>query len=209
MGFLETAVVVYLRELYYPNGFNFPLTPMSPAVGLIEILREAATVIMLLGVGILAGRTFNQRLAFFVAAFAIWDLFYYVFLKVLLNWPASWLTWDILFLIPVPWIGPVLAPCLVCVVMLIFSGTIYVRDLQNPSVRFSWKEWLWVLTGCLVVVISWTIDFLQYQSSIGVNTLEALSNYIPEHYNWWLFMLGEILMCTGIALFWRRSRTHK
>jgi hypothetical protein len=25
MGYLESAVVVYLRKLYYPDGFKFPL----------------------------------------------------------------------------------------------------------------------------------------------------------------------------------------
>jgi hypothetical protein len=61
MGFLETAVVVYLRELYYPAGFAFPLAPIETSVAVTELLREAATLLMLLGVGVLAGRTAVQR----------------------------------------------------------------------------------------------------------------------------------------------------
>src|SRR4051812_14084868 len=79
MGFLETAVVVYMRKLYYPGGFKFPLVPISPDIAATEFWREAATIIMLIGVGILAGKNAPQRLVFFLYAFAIWDLFYYVF----------------------------------------------------------------------------------------------------------------------------------
>jgi hypothetical protein len=100
MGFLETSVVVYLREILYPNGFDFPLSMFPKHLALTEILREAATVIMLVAVGIFTGRTRTEKFGFFIFTFAVWDIFYYVFLKALLNWPESLLTWDILFLIP-------------------------------------------------------------------------------------------------------------
>lgn len=207
MGFLETSVVVYLRELYYSNGFAFPLTAMNPRVGVIEVLREAATVVMLLGAGAMAGRNFNQRLAFFVAAFAVWDLCYYLFLKILLDWPASWLTWDILFLIPVPWIGPVLSPCLVCITMLLFSGAIYLRDLENPALRLKLTEWALIIAGSGAVVLSWTEEFLRYQSNHpGVNAVDALSAFVPQHFAWWLFAAGELLMLAAIASFWVRTK---
>jgi len=102
MGFLEAAVVVYLRLHYYPNGFEFPLVPLEERIATVEILREAATLVMLIGVGVLAGKNLQQRVAFFLLAFAIWDLVYYVGLKLVLDWPSSWLAWDILFLIPAP-----------------------------------------------------------------------------------------------------------
>ena len=86
MGFLEAAVVIYLRLLYYPSGFQFPLVPLDERASVVEVLREAATVVMLVGFGAMAGKNFQQRLAFFLLAFAIWDLFYYVFLKAVLNW---------------------------------------------------------------------------------------------------------------------------
>ena len=83
MGLLEGAVVVYLRELYYPEGFGFPLKLMSNQVALTELFREAATLIMLMSIGALAGRTRIERFAFFIYSFAVWDIFYYVFLKLL------------------------------------------------------------------------------------------------------------------------------
>ncbi|CAN5476760.1 hypothetical protein BH10BAC1_BH10BAC1_14060 [soil metagenome] len=113
MGFLETSIVVYLRKLYYPAGFEFPLVPVPIDIATTEFWREVATIIMLIGAGVMAGKNATQRFVFFLYSFAIWDIFYYVFLKLLRNWPESLFTWDILFLIPVPCVGPVIAPCIV------------------------------------------------------------------------------------------------
>ena len=79
MGYLETAIVVYIRKLYYPEGFTFPLVPISHDIAVTEFWREAATIIMLAGIGILSGKNASQRFVFFLYAFAIWDIFYYVF----------------------------------------------------------------------------------------------------------------------------------
>ena len=101
MGFFEAAVVVYLRQLYYPGGFSFPLKIMALGELSIEYLREFSTLIMLFSLAIVAGRNFYERFSYFLLCFGIWDIFYYVWLKVLLDWPQSLLTWDILFLIPI------------------------------------------------------------------------------------------------------------
>jgi enamine deaminase RidA (YjgF/YER057c/UK114 family) len=39
MAFVEAAVVVDLRALYYPRGFAFPLVPMPAAMAAVEIAR--------------------------------------------------------------------------------------------------------------------------------------------------------------------------
>ena len=83
MGLLESAVVIYLRDILYPGGFEFPLNPIRPDLLWTEVFRELATLVMLLGVGILAGRTLAERFAWFLYAFAVWDIFYYVFLWLL------------------------------------------------------------------------------------------------------------------------------
>ena len=120
MGYLEAIVVAYLRALYYPNGFNFPLANLVQSeILLIEWVREFATIVMLVTVAMLAGKKFFERSAYFIFAFAVWDIFYYVFLKVILDWPASLFTWDVLFLIPWPWVGPVITPVL-CSLLMIF-----------------------------------------------------------------------------------------
>jgi uncharacterized membrane protein len=209
MGFLETAVVVYLRLLYYPHGFGFPLVVLSPEVGIVEILREAATVIMLLGVGVLTGTTPRQRLAYFIMAFAIWDLFYYVFLKVFLDWPESFLTWDILFLIPAPWVGPVLSPVLVCLAMLAFSIILLRNDYRGVPTRIGRRNWFFILMGCLVIVISWMWDYVAYSGRISDapdKAMEVLATYVPQQFNWWLFGIGEMLILLGLYLYWKKSR---
>ena len=121
MGFMESSVVVYLREILYPGGFDFPLAPINLHLAITELIREAATLIMLLTIGIIAGRTASERFAWFIFSFAIWDLFYYIFLKLLLGWPESLLTWDILFLIPITWVGPVISPVLVALTMILLA----------------------------------------------------------------------------------------
>jgi hypothetical protein len=125
MGYLEAAVVVYLRELYYPEGFyiaekvKFPFIKFGAVnelklfpkkIIITEIGRESATIIMLAGFAFAAGNTFATILAYFLILFGVWDIFYYVFLKIILNWPETFSTTDIFFLIPVPWIGPVWLP---------------------------------------------------------------------------------------------------
>jgi hypothetical protein len=208
MGFLETAVVIYLRLLYYPQGFGFPLVILSPDVGIVEILREAATVIMLLGVGILAGTTPRQRLAYFIMAFAIWDLCYYVFLKVFLDWPESFFTWDILFLIPAPWVGPVLSPVLVCFAMLVFSFLLLRNEYRGVATRIGIQNWTLILLGCLVIVTAWMWDYVSYSGRISDTpdkAMEVLATYVPQQFNWWLFSVGEILILIGLFLYDRRS----
>ena len=78
MGFLEAVVVVYLRKLYYPNGFNFPLKGfIDPSIISIEWVREFATIVMLITIAMLAGKKLYERFAYFIYVFAIWDIFYY------------------------------------------------------------------------------------------------------------------------------------
>src|SRR3989339_1190144 len=135
-GYLEAAVVVYLRAIAYPSGFHIPLdldfpfihfgihpalSPVPLKILLTEIGREAATIVMLATLGILAGTTRRERFAFFLLPFAVWGICYYVFLKLLLQWPASLSTIDVLFLIPVPWLAPVWLPLLCSLLMLIIS----------------------------------------------------------------------------------------
>jgi hypothetical protein len=200
MGFLEGAVVIYLRELYYPNGFAFPLITMEGKIALVEIFREVATIVMLLGIGMMAGRTPNQRLSFFLMSFAIWDFFYYVFLKWVLDWPQSIMEWDILFLVPVPWVGPVITPILITITMMALSIVLLKRESGMSKI-----EWSLITIGSLVVVLSWTIEFQQYCSQVG-DAMQAIATYVPQTFPWIIFFMGEALLITAIYLFWRRTR---
>jgi len=58
----------------------------------------------------LVGDTWLEKGVFFLWTFAFWDLFYYIYLYILIKWPPTFKTIDVLFLIPVPWIAPVWFP---------------------------------------------------------------------------------------------------
>lgn len=220
MGFLESAVVVYLRKIYYPHGFQFPLVPIDPNIATAEFLREAATIIMLVGIGIIAGKNTSQKFAFFIYCFAIWDIFYYVFLKALLGWPASLFTWDILFLIPVPWVGPVLAPCIVSFTMIVLTTSVIYFQEKGYNAHLKLREWLLLITGSLVVITSFMLDYIKYiaegNPSVHIWTLSSkqdmfneVSHYVPASYSWWLFGLGELIIIAGIVSYIIKARRLK
>lgn len=214
MGFLEAAVVVYLRKIYYPHGFQFPLTPIEPSIGLTEFLREAATIIMLLAIGILTGKNTSQKFGIFIFCFAIWDIFYYIFLKLLIGWPVSLLTWDILFVIPVPWVGPVLAPCIVSITMIVLAFSVIYFQEKGVDVHLKPKEWILMIMGSLVLILSFVEDYIKFcnvhkndPALPGKDALfHEISTYMPSYFNWWIFTAGEILIIAGILSFIKRAR---
>ena len=124
MALVEAAIVVHLRHLYYPLDPRqlFPLTLLSHADLALELGREVATVIMMAAVAVLAERGWARRFAAFVFVFGVWDLAYYGWLKLLLDWPRHWLEWDVLFLIPWPWFGPWLAAALIAALFTLWGG---------------------------------------------------------------------------------------
>ena len=213
MGFLEAVVVIYLREIYYPDGFRFPLVPIPSRMALIEILREAATLIMLVTIGLLAGKTPARRFSYFLFCFAVWDLFYYVFLKLFLGWPESLFTFDILFLIPVPWTGPVLAPCLASLTMILLALVLVYCENKNSKVQILRSEWLLLAAGATVILASFVQDYMLYVFRnnravwVAGNSRELFDdflNYIPLTFNWMLFLSGEALLLAAIAGILRR-----
>ena len=216
MGVFEGAVVVYLRELYYPNGFTFPLSPMEYHVAITELIRELASLFMLLSVGIIAGKNFSQRFAWFLYTFAVWDIIYYVFLYLVLAWPESLLTWDILFLLPVIWTGPVIAPVLISLLMILLAIIIYNFNLKsNYNVKIFRKEWLILILGSVVIFISFIWDYSKFlinnisatelkTKSLGDKLFDLSIKYIPESFNWIVFILGFLIILTGIVILYKR-----
>jgi hypothetical protein len=217
MAFVESAVVIYLRELYYPKGFDFPMISMPGRIALTEIFREIATLIMLLAMGFLAGKNAWQRFAWFIYSFAIWDLFYYVFLKIVLDWPSSWLTWDVLFLVPVVWTGPVLAPVLVSVTMIILALTVLYMEQQPGRWQITRLPIYLVLLGSVLIFLSFIWDFSSFMhrqySLASILDLKiasvALKRYIPVSYNWFFLFAGEAAVFSGIIVLVFQNRRIK
>ena len=193
-GYIEAAVVVYLRTIFHPSGFTFPLTefgisPLWKQILLTEMGREAATLVLIFTSSWLFGRSLRERFAFFLTIFAVWDIFYYIWLKVLINWPGSLMDWDILFLIPAAWAGPVVAPILISLTLLIFAIIILYRYGCARPVKVSRIEWAGFVFAGVVVVASFCIA--------GAHIAEP---DFKSHFYWLLFAVGPIL---GIALFLR------
>ncbi|MCE3294845.1 MAG: hypothetical protein K0R65_559 [Crocinitomicaceae bacterium] len=206
MGLLESSVVIYLRELYYPEGFNFPIKRIPYNVSVVEIWREAATIVMLIGVGYIAGKNVLERFAFLCYAFAIWDLFYYVFLYVFIAWPESIFTWDLLFLLPFPWVGPVWAPCLIALLMIVGSILAVRKKQREPEFRVKPFWWIVLILGALNCILAFMMDFFRiYDFSATLGELLSdpeksafIYHYVPQKFDLALFLLGFGMMLTTV-----------
>lgn len=180
-AYIEAAVVVYLREIFHPAGFTFPLTelgttPLWKRLLLIETGREAATLVLILTGSWLFGQNRRQRFAFFLTIFAVWDIFYYIWLKVLIGWPASLMDWDVLFLMPTLWAGPVVAPIFISILLLAFAVIILYRPLKLTPI-----DWPVFTLAALLVIVSFCIA-----------GLHAAKPDFQSHFYWLLFAAGPL-----------------
>ncbi len=159
MAAVESAIVVYLRALH--PGAGGADTPVSVLLYVIpdrlitiEVGREAATLVMLLAVAALAGRGRWERFLYFSLAFGVWDICYYAWLWVFIGWPPSLLEWDVLFLIPVPWLAPVLAPLIVSACLVAGSAWLLVLEARGTSPRIPRLAWAVAVAGAGLVLLS-------------------------------------------------------
>ena len=195
MAWVEAAVVYYLRSMmnrlepYQPEPF-----PVLDKFGWVELVREFATLVMLAAVGFLAGRTWRARLGYAAVAFGVWDIAYYVFLRVMCGWPHSLLDWDVLFLLPLPWWGPVLAPVLIALLM-IFWGTL-ASQFERPRAPMlpNWGARVLTVAGTLLALYVFMADTL----AAAPRGLEAVCRVLPMEFNWPLF--GVALLLMGVRL---------
>lgn len=219
MAFLEAAVVIYLREILNPDGFDFPLSPISGSLALTEILREVATMVMLVCIGMLAARRFSTGFAWFIYSFAIWDIFYYVFLWMLLGWPQSLMTWDVLFLIPCTWTGPVLSPVLVSLTMILLALLILIRAERGSESRIPGRIWMGLILGSLVLITAFVFDYCQHMLTHfsfmeilqvkNPEVLEVATSYVPFRFPWWIFGIGEAVILASIGFYWKIELSYR
>jgi hypothetical protein len=221
MGYLESAVVVYIRALYYPEGFAFPLKEMAQTLAITELFREVATMIMLVAIGVLAAREKLHRFAWFIIVFGIWDMAYYLFLKLLIGWPESFLTYDILFLLPTIWTGPVIAPVINSLTMILLGSAILtIRKNEKLLTRLTRWEWILLLAGSVIVLFAYMEDFtgfvMDYKRSLprGEISWEQFmiifpSRFIPRSFDWLIFSAGVLMHFLAIVLIYKRCSPVK
>jgi hypothetical protein len=204
MAYVESAVVAYLRQLYGVTDVARDLSRMSAHIAAIETGREAATIVMLLAVGWLAGRRLQDRFGYFVFAFGLWDIGYYAWLALFVSWPHSPFDWDLLFLIPIPWWGPVLAPALIAAMMCIGGATTVVQAERGLRWRLNRVNVAIAATGIALVLYTFTAE------SLGAvpDGFNAVANARPSDFQWGAFLLGFAVMSwAGLRVTWPgRSR---
>ncbi len=182
-AYIEAAVVAYLRAIYYPEGFDFPLITHYDRNLTIEFFREYATLAVLITSGWLLSKRFWEGFGYFLIIFGVWDIFYYIWLKAAVNWPASVFDPDVLFLIPMPWIGPVLSAVLISLTMIVIGIDILKLFEKGYIVKPILMHWVMVLIGSALILYSYMNDF-------GA----AFFQKYPEPYEWYL-------LASGLALF--------
>ena len=188
MAWVEAASVFYIRALVgriEPYQAN-PL-PINDALGNVELWREASTLVMLATVGMLAGRTWRRRVGYAALAFGAWDIFYYVFLRIMSGWPRTLLDWDILFLLPLPWWGPVLAPVSIALLMIVWGTLATQADDDTTDAR--WAGTL-ALAGIGLALAVFMIDAWRALP----HGRDAVLQVLPSTFNWPLFWVALLLM---------------
>ena len=207
MAWVEAAVVFYLRKIS-DRIDPYQAEPLPPVAGLasVELIREAATLLMLFTVGMLAGKTWRSRWGYAAIAFGVWDIFYYVFLKVITDWPHNLNDWDILFLLPLPWWGPVIAPVLIAMLMIVWGtlASLWDHHYDQPF-RAEWKVWTLNFTGMALALYVFMEDAIR----VAHRGEDALRRMLPVQFDWPLFIIALALMAAPIfhsgQRLWRRA----
>jgi hypothetical protein len=196
MAWVEAACVYYIRVLvdrvvpYQPD----PL-PLHGTLGDVELVREAATLLMLAMTGALAGRTWRTRLGYTAIAFGFWDILYYVFLRIMSGWPASLLDWDILFLLPLPWWGPVLAPVSIAVLMIVWGTSVTQWADRIPATRSTRVSLGLSCAGILLALAVFMADAIRALPGGS----DAVRQVLPAAFNWPVFGAALLLMAAPLA----------
>ncbi len=194
MAYLEAAVVVYLRRIYGITDLVRDVVAYDPRLAAVEAGREAATLVMLFAVGLVAGRSPQARLGFALFAFGLWDILYYAWLFVLIGWPATLLDQDILFLIPLPWWGPVLSPVLIAVLAAAGGALTVVLDDRGRALRPGPAGWCALGAGIAAALYAFMADALRALPADP----ETLSRMRPTAFNWPVYAAGLLAMAFAL-----------
>jgi hypothetical protein len=208
MAWMEAAAVFYIRTLVgRVQPYQAIPLPMNDALGTVELWREAATLVMIAMVGVLAGRTWRRRWAYAALTFGAWDIFYYVFLHLITGWPRTLLDWDVLFLLPLPWWGPVLAPMSIAAVMIAW-GTLATQSDDGDARREA--PWTWALAGLGILLALGAFMIDAWRALPGGR--DAVLRVLPTTFNWPVFVVALLLMATPalrVVLGRRRNSTRQ
>jgi hypothetical protein len=206
MAWVESAVVFYLRSMIDRiEPYQSDPLPIIGGYASVELPREFATLVMLFAVGFLAGRTWRARIGYAAIAFGVWDIFYYVFLKMMCGWPHSLLDWDILFLLPLPWWGPVLAPVLISLLMILWGTFASQFERTHILALSNWRVWVLNFAGVALALYIFMSDAI----AASHRGLDAIRTVLPDDFNWPLFCVALMLMSAPVMQTGRRLLTRR
>jgi len=210
-AWVESAVVVYLREIYFDGVFKFPLVVVweegkhiiDPLIR-IEFGREIATIVMFVAVSWVTGKSKLQRFCFFMIAFGIWDIFYYIWLYVMVGWPESLMSWDLLFYVPLPWVGPVITPLLIAVTMVGAGSLIIYYYDKGYVIRWRWYDTA-IELGCgLLIIVAFCWDWKNILQVPGDITRSG----VPNPFAWWLYLPAYLFSIIYFAIRIKQIRSY-
>jgi len=210
-AWVEGAIVVYLREIYFGGSFSFPVVMewregelVVDRLMRIEFGREIATIVMLVAVGYAAGKSSWQRFCFFMIGFGLWDIFFYIWLRVMVGWPESLMTWDLLFFVPLPWVGPVITPVLIALAMTVAGSLIIYFEEKGHTVSWRWFDFV-IILGCgLLLITAFCWDWKNILRLPG----DELRTGIPNPFAWWLYVPAYLFSVVYFALRLRKIVTR-
>ncbi len=198
-GVIEGSVAIYLRPILSSGKADFAIRVIQPeiltdiqrTVIKTEIDREIATIVLIAAAAAVSAASIMHWFSYFVFTFAVWDIFYYIWMSFRIGWPKSLFDWDILFLIPRMWFAPVIVPVIISCFGIVFS-VIALRGLdisKKLDVRF------YHLVPVSMALILWLVSFLN-------KSVKGMTAF-PESYSWVLFVLGVICaLFGGVVMYW-------
>ena len=192
-AFFVTAVMYFIRSHYYPNGFDFPVKLLKGLPFAIEYMRQLANLVIIFCVAYLAGRNVRERMAAFMFVFGLWDIFYYIWFYILIQWPPDLMAWDLLYRVPVHWSGPVIAPIIVSIALIKAALLIFYSGSKNWNIKFNLSDWLVEIFAGIGVLTAFLWNYQKIQQG-----------KIPEYFPWWIFGVSVGL---GICYFAYRFGT--
>jgi hypothetical protein len=190
-AYIEADIVVYLRYLYYPDIISlFPLRSMDAEIFNFEVYREIATIVILSIVAYISSKKLLEIPFLFFFIFGIWDIFYYIFLYLMIQWPPSLLSFDILFLIPILWMAPVLCPVLISLTLI--GGSLFVLKKG-----YRWMNRInFIFASAGIILILWSALAIPVSLLLS-NDPDIFYTFIPEHFPWYFYIPGLILLNLG------------
>lgn len=207
-AWVESAVVVYLREIYFDGGFSFPVPAgwqdgrwVTDHLMTIELGREIATILMLVAVGCAPGKNPLQKFCLFMIGFGIWDIFYYIWLWVMVGWPEGPMAWDLLFFVPLPWVGPVITPVLIALAMIVAGSLLFFYD--ERGIRFDWRWFDWFVELCcgFLMITAFCWDWKNILRLPG----DVSHTGIPNPFAWWLYLPAYVFSVTYFVTRFRQN----